>query len=162
MDIGVLGGGPGGLYFAVLAKKALPDARIRVVERNRADDTFGWGVVFSRETLGNIEAADPESYREIAASFATWDDIETFRGGAKTVSTGHGFCGLSRKRLLGILQERARGLGVALEFSKEAAGPGEFPGADLVVACDGANSRVRADHATHFLPEMREGRCRFS
>ena len=162
MDIGVLGGGPGGLYFAVLAKKAFPDARIRVVERNRADDTFGWGVVFSRETLGNIEAADPESYREIAAAFATWDDIETFRGGEKTVSTGHGFCGLSRKRLLEILQARARGLGVVLEFSKEAAGAAEFPGADLVVASDGANSRVRTEHAAHFGPEIREGRCRFS
>jgi anthraniloyl-CoA monooxygenase len=161
-SIGVLGGGPGGLYFAILAKKAFPDARLRVLERNRADDTFGWGVVFSRETMGNIEAADPESYAAMAASFATWDDIETHRGGERVVSTGHGFCGFSRKRLLQVLQERARSLGVEMEFEREAAGPGEFPGADLVVAADGANSRVRAEFASDFRPEIREGRCRFS
>jgi anthraniloyl-CoA monooxygenase len=162
MDIGVIGGGPGGLYFSILAKKAFPDARIRVVERNRADDTFGWGVVFSRETMGNIEEADPESYAAMAASFATWDNIETFLGTFRTISTGHGFCGFSRKRLLEILQARARGLGVALEFQKEVPGPDAFPGADLVVAADGANSRVRTDLAEHFKPRIEAGRCRFS
>jgi anthraniloyl-CoA monooxygenase len=162
MDIAVIGGGPGGLYFSILARKAFPDARVRVVERNRADDTFGWGVVFSRETMGNIEEADPESYERMAVAFATWDDIETFQGGAKTVSRGHGFCGFSRKRLLEILQERARGLGVSLEFEKEVAGPGDFPGADLVVAADGANSRVRTDLADRFQPRVEWGKCRFS
>jgi anthraniloyl-CoA monooxygenase len=162
MDIAVIGGGPGGLYFAILAKQAFPDARIRVLERNRPDDTFGWGVVFSRETMGNIEEADPESYARMSESFATWDDIETFQGGACTVSRGHGFCGFSRARLLAILQERARGLGVGMEFEKEVAGPGDFPGADLVVAADGVNSRVRADLAEHLRPEVRWGRCRFS
>jgi anthraniloyl-CoA monooxygenase len=160
--IGVLGGGPGGLYFALLAKKAFPEARLRVVERNRADDTFGWGVVFSRETLGNIEAADPETYAAVSASFSTWDDIETFRGGTRTVSTGHGFCGVSRRRLLRILQERAASLGVEMEFEREAAGPADFPGADLVVAADGVNSRVRAEGAARYGPTIREGRCRFA
>jgi anthraniloyl-CoA monooxygenase len=162
MDIAVIGGGPGGLYFSILARKAFPDARVRVVERNGPEDTFGWGVVFSRETLGNIEEADPESYARIAAAFTYWDDIETFQGGARTVSTGHGFCGLSRKTLLGILQARARDLGVAIEFRREAAGPADFPGAGLVVAADGANSRVRTDLAEHLRPEIRSGKCRFS
>jgi anthraniloyl-CoA monooxygenase len=162
MDIAVIGGGPGGLYFSILAKKAFPGARIRVLERNRADDTFGWGVVFSRETLGNIRDADPESYARMEESFAVWEDIETFRGGEKTVSTGHGFCGFSRKRLLEVLQGRARGLGVELAFEKEAAGPGEFPGADLVVAADGVNSRVRTDRAAEFGAEVSRGRCLFS
>ena len=162
MDIAVIGGGPGGLYFSILAKRAFPAASIRVVERNRADDTFGWGVVFSRETLGNIEAADPESYARIAAAFIDWDDIETFRGkGTAVVSRGHGFCGLSRKTLLSILQERARELGVSLEFSREVAGPADFPGAHLVVASDGANSRVRTDLAADLGPEVRWGRTRF-
>src|SRR5688572_17658830 len=162
MDIAVIGGGPGGLYFSILAKKAFPDAAIRVVERNGPEDTFGWGVVFSRETLGTIAGADPESYTRIADAFTYWDDIETFRNGTCTVSRGHGFCGFSRKKLLSILQERARGLGVSLEFGREAAGPSAFPGADLVVAADGVNSRVREELAAHLGPEIRWGRCRFS
>src|SRR6187455_1338000 len=101
MNIVSIGGGPAGLYSAILFRKAFPDARVRVLERNRADDTFGWGVVFSEETL---------------SSFAYWDDIETYYGGACITSTGHGFCGMSRKRLLQILQERARSLGVEMEF----------------------------------------------
>jgi len=162
MNIAVIGGGPGGLYFAILAKRAFPKADIRVVERNGPEDTFGWGVVFSRETLGNIEEADPESYARIAEAFIYWDDIETFQGGTSTVSRGHGFCGFSRKKLLSILQDRARDLGVHLEFGKESPGPGEFPGADLVVVADGVNSRVRTDGAAHFQPDIRWGRCRFS
>src|SRR6187401_375932 len=114
-----IGGGPAGLWFAILARKAFPDAKVEVIERNKPDDTFGWGVVFSRETLGNLAASDPESYAKIEREFALWDDIETYYRGEKVVSTGHGFCGLSRKRLLQILQERARGLGAVLTFERE-------------------------------------------
>ena len=162
MDIGVIGGGPAGLYFSILMRKAFPETRVRVVERNRPDDTFGWGVVFSRETLDHFREADAESHGAITGSFAYWDDIETFHGGTKTVSRGHGFCGFARRRLLEVLQERARGLGVEMEFQREAAGPADFPGADLVVAADGVNSRVRTDLAEHFRPEVRMGKCRFS
>src|SRR5690606_7397646 len=98
---------------------AFPDARIAVRERNRADDTFGWGVVFSKETLGHFGDADEETYEEIRRSFAYWDDIDTYVGDACVTSTGHGFCGMSRKRLLNILQRRAAGLGVELRFEDE-------------------------------------------
>ena len=96
MKIVSVGAGPGGLFFAILMKKTFPDTEIEVYERNRADDTFGWGVVFSDETLSNIEGADPESFAEIRAKFAYWHDIETYYRGACVTSTGHGFCGLSR------------------------------------------------------------------
>lgn len=162
MDMVSIGGGPAGLYFAILAKKAFPGARIRVLERNRADDAFGWGVVFSRETLDHFREADPESHAAITGAFVYWDDIETFYGGTSVVSTGHGFCGFSRKRLLQILQERAAGLGVELEFEREVGSVREFGGADLVVAADGVNSRVREELAEHLAPEVRWGSCRFS
>ena len=103
MRVVCIGGGPGGLYSALLLKKDHPEAEISVVERNRADDTFGWGVVFSDETLGVFEEADAESYAAIRDAFAYWTDIETFQGGACVRSTGHGFCGLARKRLLELL-----------------------------------------------------------
>src|SRR5262245_45031285 len=100
MRIATIGGGPGALFFAILMRKAFPDVRVTVHERNRADDTFGWGVVFSDETLGHIEAADPESYAEIARRFVRWEHIDTWLGGTRVRSSGHGFCGLARKRLL--------------------------------------------------------------
>ncbi len=162
MKVVSVGGGPGGLFFSILMRKAFPQCRIEVLERNGPDDTFGWGVVFSRETLGNIERADPESYAEIARSFATWDDIETHRDGTCVTSTGHGFCGLSRKRLLNVLQERARGLGVDLRFGVELREDAPLPDADLVLAADGVNSLVRSRFAADFRPEVRSGRCRFA
>src|SRR5690349_14063473 len=106
MHIVCIGGGPAGLYFAILMKKAFPRVRIGVYERNRHDDTFGWGVVFSDETLSNFEAADRESFDEIEANFRYWGDIETWIGGECVRSTGHGFCGIARKKLLQILHER--------------------------------------------------------
>ena len=123
MRIACIGGGPAGLYFAILMKKARPEAEITVYERNKPDDTFGWGVVFSDETLGGFEEADPETYAEIRRRFAYWTDIETFLetapGQVEMVrSTGHGFCGLSRKSLLQLFHDRARGLGVRLEFER--------------------------------------------
>jgi anthraniloyl-CoA monooxygenase len=157
-----IGGGPAGLYFAILLKKALPSASVRVAERNRFDDTFGWGVVFSAETLENFRQADPETFAAIEASFARWDDIETHVRGAVERSTGHGFCGLSRKRLLLILQARARELGVELEFQREIA---DFERAraehDLVLGADGVQSAVRARYADAFRPEIDLRRARF-
>src|SRR3954454_16360728 len=133
MKVHVVGGGPAGLYFAILFKKEWPASRVTVLERNRPDDTFGFGVVFSDETLDTFEAYDPESYRAIADNFAYWDDIEVhFKGTVHRVG-GNGFCGCSRVTLLRLLQERARALGVELEFSTEIE-PDAHRDADLIVA----------------------------
>jgi anthraniloyl-CoA monooxygenase len=153
MRIAVIGGGPAGLYFAILMKRDRPQARVTVVERNRADDTFGFGVVFSDQALDAIRDADPPSYRAIADSFAYWDDVEVHFGGAVHRIGGNGFCGCSRRTLLLRLQERARALGVELEFRREAA-PEDFSDADLVVAADGINSPVRERWRDHFAPEV--------
>jgi anthraniloyl-CoA monooxygenase len=162
MKIVCIGGGPAGLYAAILLKRLDPSHDIRVIERNRSDDTFGWGVVFSAETLGNLEEADPESYRAICDQFIYWDDIETHYRGSIVRSTGHGFCGMSRKRLLLTLQARCRELGVSLEFEREVAGVQDFPDADLIIAADGINSRVRDDAAEHFGPHLDWRHCRFT
>jgi len=154
MDIVSVGGGPAGLYFSILMKRRDPRHRIRVIERNGADDTFGWGVVFSDETLGNLATADPETYRAITASFAHWDAIDIHYQGEVLVSRGHGFSGLARRRLLNILQARAAALGVELEYHREVASAGEFSGADLVLAADGANSVLRQAHAAEFGPAL--------
>jgi len=148
------GGGPSGLYFALLMKQAFPDVEIDVHERNAPDDTFGWGVVFSDETLGHFERADPQSYAEIRRHFATWGDIETFYGGACVRSTGHGFCGLSRKKLLQIFQLRCSELGVRLHFRSEIRGAGDVAGADLALAADGLNSVLRTEFVEHFRPAV--------
>jgi anthraniloyl-CoA monooxygenase len=161
MRIEILGGGPAGLYFAILMKKAFPATAIRLRERNRPDDTFGWGVVFSDETLSNFEVADPESFAEIRRNFANWTDIETFVGDACVRSTGHGFCGLSRKRLLQIFHARCRELGVELEFEREVRNLDEVKGADLVLAADGINSFVREQNADWFRPTIDWRQCRF-
>jgi anthraniloyl-CoA monooxygenase len=161
MNIACIGGGPAGLYFALLMKKAFPALDIRVSEKNRADDTFGWGVVFSRETLGNLRDADAKSYAEIENRFVYWDDIETHYRGTVTTSTGHGFCGLSRRQLLVLLQERCRELGVTLEFQRDV--PVEPPPkADLVIGCDGVHSPLRERHAAVFKPAIDWRKCKFS
>jgi anthraniloyl-CoA monooxygenase len=152
MKVDIIGGGPGGLYFAILAKKAWPAMRITVYERNRADDTFGFGVVFSDETLETFEQYDLESYRAITANFAYWDDIEIhFKGTVHRIG-GNGFCGCARVTLLKLLHERARQLGVELKFQTEV-DPAAPRDADVVVAADGINSRIRAQHADVFRPE---------
>ncbi len=162
MKIEVVGGGPSGLYFSLLMKQAFPDSEIRVLERNRPDDTFGWGVVFSDETLGHFEQADPKSYAAIRRHFAYWGDIETHVGDACVRSTGHGFCGLARKKLLQIFHQRCREVGVLLEFEKEVESVDELAGADLIVAADGINSRLREQHADHFRPHLDWRQCHFS
>jgi len=162
MKIVSIGGGPAGLYFAILIKKAFPEVDVEVVERNRPDDTYGWGVVFSDETLGAFEEADPETYAAITSRFRYWRDIETFYRGAKTVSTGHGFAALARRELLAILQERARGLGVKLSFEREVESLGEFADADLILGADGINSFVRRELEEHFQPELDHRLCKFA
>ncbi|MBV8198876.1 MAG: bifunctional salicylyl-CoA 5-hydroxylase/oxidoreductase [Candidatus Eremiobacteraeota bacterium] len=162
MRITCVGGGPAGLYFAILVKKRFPAWTVRVYERNLATDTFGWGVVFSDATLENLRAADEPTQREITRAFAHWDDIAVHFRGATIRSGGHGFCGISRKRLLEILQRRAEEVGVTLSFRNEI---GEIEPArrecDLLVGSDGVNSRVRATYASSFSPTLQPGRCRF-
>src|SRR3954466_15720405 len=119
MKIVCIGGGPAGLYFALLMKKQDPAHDITVVERNRPYDTFGWGVVFSDQTLGNLQAADPVTAGQILGAFNHWDDIEANIRGQKFVSGGHGFGGIGRKRLLNILQARCEALGVVLQFETD-------------------------------------------
>ena len=154
MKIDIIGGGPAGLYFAILARKSFPDAAIEIVERNAADDTFGFGIVLSDETLANLKLADEPSYREIAANFAYWDDIYVHVRGHVLKSSGHGFSGIKRLTLLQILQQRAAALGVALRHRTEDAGIEAHAGADLVIAADGVNSPVRAKWAEHFKPQV--------
>jgi anthraniloyl-CoA monooxygenase len=154
MDITVIGGGPAGLFFSLLMKRRDPAHRITVLERNGPDDTFGWGVVFSDETLGNIADADPESYAEITRSFAHWDAIDIHYRGEVLTSRGHGFSGLARKRLLNILQRRAEALGVELRFRQEVTDIEALRRADLVLAADGVNSLVRSRYAQHFAPAL--------
>ncbi len=154
MKIAIIGGGPAGLYSAILLKKQRPKAEITVYERNRADDTFGFGVVFSDATLDNFEKYDPPSYRRITREFAYWDDIAVhFRGTVHRVG-GNGFCGCSRRTLLLILQERARELGVSLKFETDIEDEARFADADLVVLADGINSRFRDKYIEHFQPEV--------
>jgi anthraniloyl-CoA monooxygenase len=154
MKIAIIGGGPAGLYAAILLKKQRPEAEVMVYERNRADDTFGFGVVFSDATLDNFETWDPPSYRRITQEFAYWDDIAVhFRGTVHRVG-GNGFCGCSRRTLLMLLQERARELGVALHFETEIADDSDprIASADLVILADGINSRFREKYTAHFEP----------
>ncbi|MGY1631421.1 bifunctional salicylyl-CoA 5-hydroxylase/oxidoreductase [Geodermatophilus sp. SYSU D01186] len=162
MRIAVSGGGPGGLYFSALVKQLDPSHEVTVWERNAPDDTFGFGVVFSDETLGGIEHADPVVFREMQRHFARWDDIDVHHRGRVTTSGGHGFAAMSRKELLGILQRRCAHLGVPVHFRTEAPDPERLRSEhDLVVASDGARSAVRARYADVFRPTFDTRRCRY-
>jgi anthraniloyl-CoA monooxygenase len=161
MRAAVLGGGPGGLNFAISIKLRDPSHQVVVVERNKPDDTFGWGVVLSEETLGNLEANDPVSAAAIRKSFVYWDDIAVHYRGAVMRSGGHGFSGIGRQRLLNILQDRARELGVELRFETEAKPVDEYSDFDLIVAADGVNSKVRAAHALLFKPDIDVRACKY-
>jgi anthraniloyl-CoA monooxygenase len=162
MRVVCLGGGPAGLYFSILAKKANPNWDITVIERNRADSTFGWGVVFSDKTMGGFRDADPETHKAITEAFRHWDDIDVFFKGEKLTSGGHGFCGIARMRLLEILQARAAGLGVNLQFETEITDPDFYAREyDLVVASDGASSITRRKHEDIFKPNVQVRKNRF-
>lgn len=161
MKIVSIGGGPAGLYLAILMKKADARHEITVVERNRADDTFGFGVVFSDATLEGLGGADAETYAEITRNFAHWDDIDIHYRGSVVTSRGHGFSGMSRQKLLNILQDRARALGVQLEFEKDVTDIEPYRAADLVLAADGVNSFIRQKYAAQFQPEIDWRRNKF-
>ncbi|MGY1704636.1 bifunctional salicylyl-CoA 5-hydroxylase/oxidoreductase [Geodermatophilus sp. SYSU D00697] len=162
MRIAVAGGGPGGLYLAALVKQLDPAHEVTVWERNAPDDTFGFGVVFSDETLGGIEHADPVVFREMARHFARWDDIDVHHRGRVTTSGGHGFAAMSRRELLRVLQRRCAGLGVPVHFRSEVPDPEQLRREhDLVVAADGARSAVRTRYADVFRPTVETRRCRY-
>ena len=170
MRIAVIGGGPGGLYFSALAQQLAATSGhhggqqhdITVWERNAADDTFGFGVVFSDETLGGIEHADPAVFAQMQREFAIWDDIDVHFKGEVITSGGHAFAAMSRRRLLEILQVRCRELGVTLNFRTEAPDVAELAASyDLVVAADGLNSPVRSRYADTFRPILDVRDCRY-
>lgn len=162
MKIICLGGGPAGLYFAISMKLRDPSHEVTVVERNRANDTFGWGVVLSDDALERMETNDPKSTQAIRDHFAYWDDIAVVHDGVRTVSGGHGFAGIGRKQMLILLQERARDLGVNLQFETEFGSAEDYrKDYDLVVATDGINSRVRAEYEDVFQPDIDTRLCKF-
>ena len=162
MKVLCLGGGPAGLYFAISMKLRDPAHQVTVLERNRANDTFGWGVVLSDDALGRMQKNDPKSTDAIRGHFAYWDDIAVVHGGHRTVSGGHGFAGIGRKQMLVLLQERARELGVDMRFETEFDSAESYrKDYDLVVACDGINSRVRKEYETTFRPDIDTRKCKF-
>jgi anthraniloyl-CoA monooxygenase len=156
-----IGGGPAGLYLALLMKRIDPQHDVTVIERNRPYDTFGWGVVFSDQTLGNLQSADPQTHDEILNAFCHWDDIDVHFKGRTITSGGHGFSGIGRKRLLNILQQRCEQLGVRLVFETEIADETACDDCDLIVASDGLNSAIRSKHESVFRPEIERRRCRY-
>ena len=162
MRIVCLGGGPAGLYFAISMKLRDPGHEVTVIERNRANDTFGWGVVLSDDALDRLQVNDPKSAQAIRDEFAYWDDIAVVVRGTRTVSGGHGFAGIGRKRLLILLQERARELGVDLRFETEFGPAADYAADyDLVVAADGINSPTRNAYAEVFRPDVDLRECKF-
>jgi anthraniloyl-CoA monooxygenase len=160
MRITCVGGGPAGLYFALLMKKADPAHQVRVLERNRAGDTFGWGVVLSDQTVDALHEADPETAGQISDAFNHWDDIAVHFRGRRIVSGGHGFCGIGRKKLLSILQDRCEALGVELVYETDVPDDAGLD-ADLVIAADGLNSRIRQKYAATYQPDVDLRLCRF-
>jgi anthraniloyl-CoA monooxygenase len=161
MKFSVIGGGPGGLYFSILLKKARPDYQIDVYERNGPDDAFGFGVVFSDETLSEFFTRDLESYERIRSRFAYWDELDVARDGEVVRISGNGFCGCSRKTLLNLLQDRCREVGVGLHFQSEIADLEAHSDSDVVVACDGIGSGIRTRFAAEFGTKITLRKNRF-
>jgi anthraniloyl-CoA monooxygenase len=162
LRITIVGGGPAGLYFAILMKKADPAHEVTVLERNAPHQTFGWGVVFSDETMSYLQENDAESYEAITRSFAHWNDIDTFYRGRRIRSGGHGFSGIARRKLLEILEARAQQLGVTLRFHTEVEDIAALASqCDLLVGADGLNSRVRRTFESVFVPDLDLRKCRY-
>ena len=162
MKILCLGGGPAGLYFAISMKLRDPSHHVTVLERNKANDTFGWGVVLSDDALGRMQRNDPASTEAIRSQFAYWDDIAVVHDGVRTVSGGHGFAGIGRKAMLVLLQARARELGVEMQFETVFKSAEEYrKDYDLVVGCDGINSLVRTEYKDVFKPDIDVRKCKF-
>src|SRR5215210_5808206 len=161
MRIAIVGGGPAGLELSILLKRIDPAHEVVVFERNAPDDTFGFGVVFSDETLDAIEAADPVTFGEITQRFARWSEIDVHYRGEVVTSGGHGFSALARRDLLNILQRRAAGLGVDLRFRTEP-GPSDVDGADLIVGADGVNSTLRRRFEDGFRPSLDRRRAKYA
>ena len=155
MKINIIGGGPAGMYFAILMKKTNPAHQITIYERNGPDDTFGWGVVFSGKTLANLRDADPESHAEITRAFEAWDNVDVVHRDDKISIHGNSFSGIARLRLLKILQRRCEQLSIELRFRTEVADiEGLRADCDLLLAADGVNSTVRKQYSTRFLPDL--------
>ena len=164
MRITCIGGGPAGLYFSLLMKQQNPANQVTLLERNAASDTFGWGVVLSDQMLGALRRADPKTAAQVFESFNHWDDIEVHFQGRSVRSSGHGFCGIGRKRLLNILQDRCLELGVDLRYSTDFSTDDasvEAIEADLIIAADGLNSRIRTLYASTYEPDIDMRQCRF-
>ncbi|NEY36524.1 NAD(P)-binding protein, partial [Streptomyces sp. PRKS01-65] len=162
MRVAVIGGGPGGLYAAALLKRLDPAREVTVWERNAPEDTFGFGVVLSDETLGGIEHADPVVHRALRRELVRWDAIDIVHRGIRHTSGGHGFAALGRRRLLAVLHARCRDLGVRLRFCSPAPPPGRLARThDLVVAADGVHSATRQAYADAFRPRITSHRCRY-
>ncbi len=159
--ITVIGGGPGGLYFSILTKKAMPHCQIDVYERNKPEDSFGFGVVFSDETLGEFLMRDLKSYELIRSEFAYWDDIIVARDGQSVSISGNGFCGCSRKTLLKLLHQRCREEGVNLHFEQNVDDLNQFADSDIIVACDGIGSAIRTQFASEFGTKIELKKNRF-
>ena len=162
MRIVCLGGGPAGLYFSILMKKANPACDITVIERNQADSTFGWGIVFSDQTMDGFRQDDPRVVEEIERNFHHWDNVDVFFKERRITSGGHGFCGIGRLKLLQIFQARAKELGVNLKFETEFKDPDDYSREyDLVIGSDGVNSTTRKKYESHFNPRIDVRKCRF-
>jgi anthraniloyl-CoA monooxygenase len=161
MKITVIGGGPGGLYFSILTKKAIPNCQIDVYERNKSDDSFGFGVVFSDETLGEFLKRDMQSYELIRSNFSYWDDIIIARDGETVNIAGNGFCGCSRKKLLQLLQQRCQEEGVSLHFEHNVDDLNQFQDSDIIIAADGIGSQIRTQFASEFGTKIELKKNRF-
>ncbi len=162
MKIICIGGGPGGLFFSILMKKADPSHDVTVIEQNPRGNTFGWGIVFSDGTMENLVAADEETARQTMDTLAHWDDIEVYFKDRVIRSSGHGFIGVGRHAFLDILAKRAENVGVHLEFGRRVECLDAFADADLVVVADGINSRIRTMYADHFKPDIEKRFCKFT
>ncbi len=161
MKITVIGGGPGGMYFSILLKKAIPDCKIDIYERNKSDDSFGFGVVFSDETLSEFLTRDPKSYELIRSKFAYWDALDVARDGEIVRISGNGFCGCSRKTLLQLLQQRCIEEGVNLYFEQNVDDLNKYKDSDVIVACDGIGSQIRTKYSQEFGTKIELKKNRF-